>query len=126
MPKEMKSKVKRNKVAPRTKDIILQKFCNEEQLNIIKKQIKAGAVFIVLGSEFTDTDMFYKGLMQLMYAPTSNGACTYDSYVKFRYGFDRPIITISLNDRCNHNKVYSIKQLRRYKTLTLYANHEEA
>lgn len=113
------------KEVPREKAIILEGFCNDEQIKIIKKLIKKGSTFICLGSEFSFTGEFYKGLMQLMYSPVYNGAACYDSHYKFRNAYDRPIITISLNDGHNKNKIDSIKLLDRYRTRTLYTYHYE-
>lgn len=117
--------IKKAKVVPKEKAIILEKYCNEEQIAIIKKLIKRGCTFICLGSEFSWTGEFYKGLMQLMYSPTFNGSSCYDSHYKFRYAYERPIITISLNDGCNKNKIDSIKELDRYRTKTLFTFHYE-
>lgn len=122
MPAKKMKSVKKTKTVPKEKSRILQDDFRipMEVLNLIKKQIRRGAAFIVLGSEHTNTREFYKGIIQLMSAATYNGVAVYDSTYKFRNGFDRPIITISLNDPCNETKVDSIKLLRRYRSETLY------
>ncbi len=127
MPAKKLSKVKKNVTSPREKSKILQdKFCNQEEFNLIKKWMKKGAVFIVLGSEYTDTELFHKGLYQIMYAPTSNGAAVYDSHYQFRKAFDRPYVVITLNDPCNlDHKIDNIKLLQRYRSKTLYTVHYE-
>lgn len=120
-----KDNIKRSKVVPKVKSQILDKYCSEEQITILQKLVSKGATFILLGSEHSYTGEFYKGLMQLMYSPTYNGACVYDSWYKFRNAYDRTIITVSLNDGCNKNKIDSIKQLDRYRSRTLYTFHYE-
>ena len=117
--------IKKATVAPKEKAMILERFCSDEQLEVIKSLARKGVTFIVLGSEFSFTGEFYKGLMQIMYSPTFNGACCYDSHYKFRNAFDRPVITISINDGRNKNKVDSIKRLGRYRSKTLYTYHYE-
>lgn len=117
--------IKKATVAPKEKAMILERFCSDEQLEIIKRLAVYGVTFIVLGSEFSFTGEFYKGLMQIMHSPTYNGACVYDSHYKFRNAFDRPVITISINDGRNKNKVDSIKRLGRYRSKTLYTYHYE-
>lgn len=117
--------IKKSKIVPKEKARILERFCSAEQIKIIQKILRTGATIIVLGSEFSYTGEFYKGLMQLMYQPTFNGACCYDAHYKYRNGYDRPVITISINDGVNKNKVESIKQLDRYRTKTLYTFHYE-
>lgn len=123
MPAKKMGKIKKNVTAPREKSMILEDDfrLKKEELSLIKKMIKKGAVFIVLGSEYTYTKQFYKGLNQLMYAPTFNGAAIYDSHYKFANAFDRPYVTIALNDPCNtDHKIDNIKLLDRYRSKTLY------
>lgn len=117
--------IKKSKEAPKEKSIVLEDFCDDEQIKIIKKLIKQGSTFICLGSDFSFTGEFYKGIMQLMYSPTYNGAACYDSHYKFRNAYDRPVITISLNDGRNKTHIDSIKRLDRYRTKTLYTYHYE-
>lgn len=117
--------IKKAKVAPKEKAMILERFCSYEQICMLKKLARKGVTFIVLGSEFSFTGEFYKGLMQIMYSPTYNGACCYDSHYKYKNAYDRPIVTISINDGCNRNKIDSVKQLGRYRTKTLYTYHYE-
>jgi len=121
MSRKRKGFVKEAVTVPREKSKILDRFCSEEQINILVNLIRKGSVFILLGSAHTFTGDFYKGLMQLMYAPTYNGACCYDSHYQFKNAYDRPTITISLNDGCNRNKIDSIKRLGRYRNTTLYS-----
>lgn len=114
-------KPKRNITIPREKSVILKMFCNNEELDILSEYIKKGAVFIVLGSEYTDTREFYKGLYQLMYSPVANGACVYDSHYQFREANQRPYVTIALNDPVNVNHaIDSITLLGRYRNKRLY------
>lgn len=115
--------VRHNVTAPREKSKYLEEVCDEEQLNEIKKWMDKGAVFIVLGSEYTYTKEFYKGLHQLMYSPVFNGSSIYDSHYKYRNAFDRPYIAIGLNDACNESRVDNIKQLSRYRNKTMYTCH---
>lgn len=118
-----KKYIKKTKVVPREKSRILDEYCSPEQVEILVKLIKQGSVFILLGSEHSYTGEFYKGLMQLMYTPTFNGAACYDAHYQFKHAYERPMITISLNDGCNKNKVDSIKKLDRYRSTTLYSYH---
>lgn len=120
-----KQYIRKSQTVPKEKATILESFCDSEQIAIIKKLIKKGCTFVCLGSEHSFTGEFYKGLLQLMYSPVYNGACCYDSHYKFRYAYDRPVVTISLNDGHNRNKIDSIKQLDRYRTKTLYTYHYE-
>lgn len=122
MPARKTSQIRKCITAPREKSYILEKsFCTERELKIIKDWIKKGAVFIVMGSEYTYTDQFYKGLHQLMYAPTSNGAAIYDAHYEFRKAFERPYVVIALNDPNNTQHIDNIRLLDRYRNKTLYA-----
>lgn len=123
--KTKKPYVKKRKTLPLEKSKILEKMCDKEQLSVIRKLIKKGCVFIVLGSEHAHVSEFYKGLMQEMYSPTSNGASVYDTYYKFKNAYDRVYITISILDPGNITVVDSIKQLRADRTKTLYTYHYE-
>ena len=128
MPAKKMTSIKKSKTVPKEKSMILsEEFrLSEEEMSLIKDKIKAGSVFIVLGSEHTYTKQFYKGLHQLTYAPTFNGAAIYDSFYKFENAFDRTYITISLNDPCNgKHKIDNIKSLDRYRNKTLYTVHYE-
>lgn len=126
MPAKKMTKVKKTKTVPREKSAILEdKMCTTEEFKLIKKWAKKGAIFIVLGSEHTQTKEFYRGLYQIMYEPTSNGGCVYDAHYKFQDAFDRPYITISLNDPNNLEHIDNIKLLDRYRSRTLYTRHYE-
>lgn len=101
-------------------DILEKRFCTKKELDVLKDYIAQGAVFIVLGSEYTYTRQFYKGLHQIMVQPTYNGACIYDAYINYSNAFERPYVVVTLNDICNRQKIDSIKLLRRYSTKSLY------
>lgn len=121
MPAKKMTKVKKAITVPREKSAILEsQFCTDEEFRLIKKLNKQGAIFIVLGSEHTDVQKFYRGLYQIMYQPTSNGACVYDAHYNFKHAFERPYVTISLNDPCNREHIDNIKMLDRYRSKTLY------
>ena len=119
--KSKKEHIMKRKVVPKQKSYLLDTYCDDEQHAIIRNLIEAGSTFILLGSEHAPKHEFYKGLMQEMYSPTFNGACVYDSWYKFRNAFDRPIITIALNDAGNKNIVDSIKRLNATRSRTLYS-----
>lgn len=124
MPARKMKGVKKSKLVLNEESYILEEQfeLNKEELKVIKNWIRKGAAFICLGSEFTYTQQFYKGLRQLMKWPTYNGVAIYDTIYKYQYAFDRPIITISLNDPNNIGKrIDSIKLLDRYRTKTLYS-----
>lgn len=125
--KQAKNLRKHSKTQPPTKSKILESLCNEEQLTLIRSLIAEGSAFILLGDEHTPTGDFQKGLIQEMYSPTSNGVCCYDTYYKFKDSWDRPVITVSLNDTSNtHTSIVdSIKRLNRYRSRTLYTYHYE-
>lgn len=117
-----KMKASKCKKAPREKSKILEEeFLKPNELALVKKWIKKGAIFVVLGSEFTYTKKFYQGLSQLMYQPTYNGAAMYDAYYQFHDNFLRPYIAIGLNDPNNFDHhIDNIKLLDRYRSRTLY------
>lgn len=117
--------VKHNIRGVREKSQYLEEVCTEEQLEEIKKWMKKGAVFLVLGSDYTYTREFYKGLHQLMYSPVFNGAAIYDSHYKYVNAFDRPYIKIGLNDACNESRIDNIQRLDRYRSKTVYTCHYE-
>ena len=125
--KKTKGFVKKSKTQPLTKSRILETMCDNEQLALIRDLVSKGSAFIILGAEHAPVREFQKGLMQVMYSPTCNGVSLYDTYYKFKYNFERDIITISLNDTSNTHIsiVDSIKRLSRYRTKTLYTYHYE-
>lgn len=115
----------KSKTQPLTKSKLLEKYCDDEQLALIRNLVSNGCAFIILGSDHAPVREFQKGLMQEMYQPTSNSVAIYDTYYKFKYNFERDIITISLNDTSNtHTSIVdSIKRLDRYRSKTLYTYH---
>lgn len=115
----------KSKTQPLTKSKLLEKYCNDEQLALIRDLVSKGCAFIILGDVHAPVREFQKGLMQEMYQPTCNGVALYDTYYKFKYNFERDIITISLNDTSNTHIsiVDSIKRLDRYRSKTLYTYH---
>ncbi len=121
MPAKRMKRVKHNSTAPREKSEILKNYCSSKEFEIIKQWARKGAVFIVLGSEYTNTREFYKGLYQIMYSPSTNGACIYDSHFQYREAHMRPYVTISLNDPVNvSHLIDNIKLLDRYRNKVLY------
>lgn len=124
--KPKKEHIKKRRVVPLKSSPILTKYVDSDVYKLIKKLIRDGSAFIVLGGEFAPTQEFYKGLCEEMYKPTSNGIACYDVAYKYRYAWDRPIVTISINDNGNKQIVDSIKRLDRVRTRTLYsATYEE-
>lgn len=120
MAGKKRTAIRHNITAPREKSKYLEEVCDSEQLAEIKKWMAKGAVFVVLGSDYSYTKEFYKGLHQLMYSPVHNGACVYDSHYKFQNAFDRPYIMIGLNDACNGSRIDNMKLLNRYRNKTVY------
>ena len=123
--KKTKGFVKKSKLQPATKSKLLESYCDNEQLAIIRDLVSKGSAFIILGSEYAPVREFQKGLMQEMYSPTSNGVAIYDTHYRFKYNNERDVITISLNDTSNThiNFVDSIKRLDTYRSKTLYTYH---
>lgn len=121
-----KDYIKKRKTYPQPTSDVLDSFTNKEQRTLLRKLIKQGAAFIVLGSPLAPRQEFYKGLTQEMRQPTSNGVSCYDARIPFKNQCDREIITVSINDWGNDNYVDSIKRLDGVRTRTLYTyNYEE-
>ena len=121
-----KEHIKKRESVPKQTSELLESFANAEQLSLLRKLMKQGAAFIVLGTEGAPVAEFYKGLTQEMRKPTSNGVSCYDARVPFYNQWERDIITISINDFGNANYVDSIKRLDGVRTRTLYSyNYEE-
>lgn len=112
--------IKKRKTFPQPTSDVLDSFTTKEQRALLRKLVKQGAAFIVLGSQNSPKAEFYKGLCQEMRQPTSNGVSCYDSRVPYKNQFDRDVITISINDWGNSNYVDSIKRLDGVRTRTLY------
>ena len=125
--KRTKGLVKHSKTQPLTKPILLEKLCDEEQLVLLRRLESEGCAFIILGGQYTNTAEFQKGVMQLMYQPTSNGVAIYDTYYKYKDNFERPVVTIGLNDTSNTHisRIDNIKVLGRYRSRTLYTKKYE-
>lgn len=119
--KDKKSGVFKRKQYPNPKEGTIKDFADAQQLKILKKLLKQGAAFIVIGSENSPRAELMAALRFEMRTPVYSGVVAYDANVPYKTPFDRDVVTISINDWGNKNYIHSIKKLGAERSRTLYA-----
>lgn len=103
----------------------LEKFIDDETADLIRSYSLKGAAFIVLGTENSPKREFLKALGEEMRRPMNNGICVYDASIPFKHQFDRPIITVCLNDWGNKQTIDAVRSMGLNRMRTLYVRHYE-
>lgn len=101
----------------------LEKFIDDETADLIRSYSLKGAAFIVLGTENSPKREFLKALGEEMRRPMNNGLCVYDASIPFKYQFNRPIVTVSLNDWGNKQTIDAVRSIGVNRLRTLYVRH---